>query len=174
MSCKLYLRGAAIALLTFALSSTIAAAQDHGHGYDKHDRDDDHDRDRDRDHDRDRDRDDDHDHGRGHGYGHDRERHEGYRDHDRDIRGWYQAHYRHLPPGLAKRDRLSPVQERYLVVEGVLPVNLRTHMQPCPHELEAMLPPPPPNHIHVFIGGNLVLVNRANFQIADVFHFDIN
>jgi hypothetical protein len=28
--------------------------------------------------------------------------------------------------------------------------------------------------VHVFIGGNLVLVNRANFQIADVFHFDIN
>jgi len=24
------------------------------------------------------------------------------------------------------------------------------------------------------IGGNLVLVNRANFQIADVFHFDIH
>jgi hypothetical protein len=26
----------------------------------------------------------------------------------------------------------------------------------------------------VFIGGNLVLVNRSNYQIADVFHFEIN
>jgi hypothetical protein len=24
------------------------------------------------------------------------------------------------------------------------------------------------------IGGHLVLLNRANFQIADVFHFEIN
>jgi len=47
-------------------------------------------------------------------------------------------------------------------------------MQPCPHELEVMLPPPPPNYAHVVIGGNLVLVNRANFQIADVFHLEIN
>jgi hypothetical protein len=75
---------------------------------------------------------------------------------------------------LAKRDRLSPGQERFIVAQGFVPVELRTRMQPCPHELEVTLPPPPPNHVHVFIGGNLVLVNRANFQIADVFHFDIN
>jgi hypothetical protein len=36
-----------------------------------------------------------------------------------------------------------------------------------------MLPPPLPNYAHVVIGGNLVLVNRVNFQIADVFHSDI-
>jgi len=47
-------------------------------------------------------------------------------------------------------------------------------MQPCPRELEMMLPPPPPNYAHVVIGGNLVLVNRVNFEIADVFHFEIN
>jgi hypothetical protein len=45
-------------------------------------------------------------------------------------------------------------------------------MEPCPRELEVMLPPPPPNYAHVFIGGNLVLVNRVSFQVADVFHFD--
>jgi hypothetical protein len=28
--------------------------------------------------------------------------------------------------------------------------------------------------VHVVIGGNLVLYNRANFQVADVFHFEIN
>ncbi|MGB8065952.1 MAG: hypothetical protein WCF26_28975 [Candidatus Sulfotelmatobacter sp.] len=28
--------------------------------------------------------------------------------HDRDIHDWYRAHYSHLPPGLAKRDRLPP------------------------------------------------------------------
>ena len=45
-------------------------------------------------------------------------------------------------------------------------------MEPCPHELEVMLPPPAPGYAHYFIGGNLVLVNRASFQIGDVFHFD--
>jgi hypothetical protein len=47
-------------------------------------------------------------------------------------------------------------------------------MQPCPPDLEQMLPPPPPNYSHVVIGGNLVLLNRLNFQIADVFRLDIN
>jgi hypothetical protein len=47
-------------------------------------------------------------------------------------------------------------------------------MQPCPRELEVILPPPPPNYVRVVIGGNLVLYNRANFQIADVFHLEIN
>ncbi|HYM74668.1 MAG TPA: hypothetical protein VE377_01715 [Candidatus Dormibacteraeota bacterium] len=167
MSLKIWFRAGAIAVLSLALSTTIAVAQDHGHGHDKHDRDDD-DRGHDRDYDHDRDN-----HDRDHGHGHDHGRHEGYRDHDRDIRGWYHDHYRHLPPGLAKRDRLPPGLEQQLVVRGVLPVGLRGRMQPCPRELEVMLPPPPPNHVHVFIGGNLVLYNRANFQIADVFHFDI-
>jgi len=162
MFLKSSFRAAATVLLSLGLLTSIAAAQDHEHGYDKHDRDDHHDRD--------------YDHGHGHAYGHDRDqwRHEEYREHDRDLRRWYHDHYHHLPPGLAKRDRLSPGQERFLVVHGILPVSMRPHMQPCPHEVEVMLPPPPPNHAHVFIGGNLVLVNRANFQIVDVFHFDLN
>jgi hypothetical protein len=64
--------------------------------------------------------------------------------------------------------------ERQLIVRGTLPPGLRGKMQPCPRELEVMLPPPPPNYVHVVIGGNLVLYNRADFQIADVFHFEIN
>ena len=166
MSFKLWLRAGTTALLGFALSATMAVAQGNGHGHDKdkHDRDDD-----DRWHDRD-----DRDHGHGNGH-HDHGRgHERYRDHDGDIRGWYRAHYNHLPPGLAKRDRLPPGLERQLIVNGTLPPGLRGRMQPCPRELEVMLPPPPPNYVHVFIGGNLVLYNRANFQIGDVFHFEIN
>jgi hypothetical protein len=75
---------------------------------------------------------------------------------------------------LAKRDRLPPGLERQLVVRGTLPPGLQKKMQPCPPDLERMLPPPPPNYAHVVIGGNLVLLNRANFQIADVFHLEIN
>jgi hypothetical protein len=154
MSSKSWCRAGTIAVLSLALSTTIVVAQDHGHGHDKHDRDDD-------------------DHGNGHGKGHGKG-HEAYSDHDRDIHDWYRAHYSGLPPGLAKRDRLPPGLERQLVVRGTLPPGLQKKMQPCPRELEMMLPPPPPNYAHVVIGGNLVLVNRLNFQIADVFHFEIN
>jgi hypothetical protein len=169
MSSKNWFRAGAAAVLSLALSTTISVAQndDHGRGHEKHDRDD---------------RDDDRGHGYGHdhdnGRGHDRERghdHDRYSDHDRNAaRGWYHDHYSHLPPGLAKRDRLPPGLERQLVVRGFLPVGLRRQMRPCPHELEVMLPPAPPNYAHVVIGGNLVLVNRANFQIADVLHLEIN
>jgi hypothetical protein len=166
MSFKSWLRAGATAVLSLALSTTMAVAQGNGHGHDKHDGDDD------RGHDRDD------EHGRGHAYGHeDHGRghdHFRYSDRDRDLRGWYHEHYRHLPPGLAKRDYLPPGLERQLIVNGTLPPGLRGRMQPCPREVEVMLPPPPPNFVHVVIGGNLVLYNRANFQVADVFHFDIN
>jgi len=156
MSSKTWCRAGFIAVLSLALSTTIAVAQDNGHGHDKHDRDD-------------------ADHGNGHGKGHEKGHgHEAYSDHDRDIHDWYRAHYSHLPPGLAKRDRLPPGLERQLVVRGTLPPGLQKKMQPCPRELEMMLPPSPPNYAHVVIGGNLVLVNRVNFEIADVFHFEIN
>lgn len=151
------MRAGAVALLSLALSTTFAMAQGNGRGHDKHD-------DGDRWHD-----DGDRDHG--HGNGHHHERHEHYVDHDRDIRGWYRTHYDHLPPGLAKRDHLPPGLERQLIVNGTLPPGLRGRTQPCPRELEVMLPPPPPNYVHVVIGGNLVLYNRASFEIADVFHF---
>jgi hypothetical protein len=58
------------------------------------------------------------------------------------------------------------------VVNGTLPPGLQKKMQPCPRELEAVLPPPPANYTHVFVGGNLVLVNRVSFRVADVFHFE--
>ena len=70
-----------------------------------------------------------------------------------------------LPPGLERQSGGSRNSCRW---------DSAASMQPCPRELEVMLPPPPPNYVHVVIGGNLVLYNRANFQIADVFHFGIN
>lgn len=97
-----------------------------------------------------------------------------YRGHDEDaIRGWYRDHYNHLPPGLARRDALPPRLERQLVVRATLTPELRRHIEPCPPDLVRVLPPAPPHCEHVFIGGHLVLVNRANFQVVDVFHFEL-
>jgi hypothetical protein len=175
MSPKTWFRAGAAAILSLALSTTISFAQDHERDHEKHDRDDRNDdrgHDRHDNHDRDRDHAHEYAHDREHSHSRDRDR---YSDHDRDTaRAWYHDHYSHLPPGLAKRDRLSPGLERQLVVRGFLPVDLRRQMRPCPQELEVMLPPPPPNYAHFVIGGHLVLLNRANFQIADVFHFEIN
>ena len=120
--------------------------------------------------------------GRGHGKGHDKDKHGDddrsehfYRDHDRDeMRDWYHAHYEHLPPGLAKRDRLPPGLERQLVVRGTLPPGLQKKIEPCPPELVRSLPPPPPDCEHVVIGGHVVLLNRRNFMVVDVFHFELD
>lgn len=130
-----------------ALACNIAFAQGHGHGHEKHG-----------DHDNDND-------DRGHYT---------YSDHDRDaMRGWYQEHRNHLPPGLAKRDRLPPGLERQLVVRGELPPGLRERVRPCPEEFVRRLPPPPPNYQHVLVGGHVVLLNRTTFNVMAVFHFEL-
>jgi len=130
--------------------------------------------------------DDDHDHGRGHGHAyeqakykyHDYDRdnrdHDFYREHDRyAMRDWYVEHHDHLPPGLAKRDHLPPGLERQLVVRGTLPPGLRARIHPCPPEMVRVLPPPPPDCEHVLVGGHVVLMNRRNFMVVDLFHFEL-
>lgn len=155
MSHKIWVRVGASSILALALSTPLAVAQDHGRGHDKEDREEDHGR----------------DHGRGHEK--DRDRH-AYSDHDREeMRGWYREHHDHLPPGLAKRDRLPPGLERQLVVRGTLPPGLRAKIVRCPDDLERHLPPPPPDCEHVVIGGHIVLLNRRTFLVVDVFHLGI-
>lgn len=124
--------------------SGMALADEHGHGK-HHGRDDD---------------------DRGHGKHY-------YSDHDRgEMRGWYHDQDDHLPPGLAKRDRLPPGLERQLRVRGTLPPGLRKKMMPCPIELERRLPPPPAGYAHVVIGGHIVVVNRSTYMVLDIFHFE--
>ena len=118
--------------------------------------------------------------GHGHAYGHDK--HHGDSD-DRDdyyhrdgypdeMRGWYHDHDSNLPPGLAKKDRLPPGLEKQLVARGTLPPGLQKRIEPFPEDLERRLPPPPPDYSHVVIGGHIVLVNKHNWMILDVFHFE--
>ena len=95
------------------------------------------------------------------------------RDHDRELHDWYRSHYDRLPPGLAKRDELPPGLERQLVVRGTLPPGLQKKMQPCPVEVEEILPPPPVGYMHTVIGGHIALVNRKTFLVLDIFHFEM-
>jgi Ni/Co efflux regulator RcnB len=126
-------------------------------------------------------------HGHGNAYGHDKEKHDHdwddrhgraeerhyYHEHDRELHDWYRVHYRHLPPGLAKRDALPPGLERQLIVRGTLPPGLRGYMHPCPVEVVQYLPPPPEGYMHTVIGGHIALVNRKTFFVLDVFHFEL-
>jgi hypothetical protein len=119
----------------------------------------------------------DHDHGRGHGrHGHHedyREARYSYDDHARhEMRAYYHDNYRHLPPGLAKRDRLPPGLERRLRRHYVLDSEMREYMRPCPVELERRLPPPPPHCAHTIIGGHIVLVNSNTNMVLDIFHVE--
>jgi hypothetical protein len=108
--------------------------------------------------------------GGGHGKGHGKkEQRRYYSDHNRDeLRAWYRAHERNLPPGLAKRDELPPGLQRQLMVNGELPPGLRREVHPCPPEILGYLPPPPPDTEHVLIGGQIVLWNRNTHVVLDI------
>ena len=118
--------------------------------------------------------------GHGHGKGHDK-KHDNddpddhdvshYNYHKEAIRGWYSENENHLPPGLAKKDRLPPGLEKQLVRNGTLPPGLQKRFYPAPVELERRLPPPPPDCAHVLISGHIVLLNRKTNLIVDVFAF---
>ena len=117
----------------------------------------------------------------GHGHGKGNDKHHGDDDRDKEayrydshkeaIRGWYSERENHLPPGLAKKDRLPPGLEKQLVRNGTLPPGLQKRFYPAPVELERRLPPPPPDCAHVLIGGHIVLLNRKTNLIVDVFAF---
>jgi hypothetical protein len=97
-----------------------------------------------------------------------------YNHHDQEaIHGWYLHNENHLPPGLAKKDRLPPGLEKQLVRRGTLPPGLQKRIEPCPREVERMLPPPPPDCANVLIGGHIVLFNKKTNIVIDVFNFDI-
>jgi hypothetical protein len=94
-----------------------------------------------------------------------------YKEHDREaMRGWYGEHQSYLPPGLAKKDQLTPGLEKQLLRRGTLPPGLQKRLQPCPEGIERRLLPPPPDCAHVLVGGHIVLLNRTNL-VVDVFHF---
>jgi hypothetical protein len=144
-----------LAIVILALSASVVLAQEEGHehgrGHDKHG-------DEDRDNDR---------HGnKEHGH-----KSHGYDDRDREMmHGWYEDHRGNLPPGLAKKDRLSPGLERQLELRGTLPPGLRARIHVVPVDLERGLPAPPPNCEHALIGGHVVLLNSKTFVVIDVFH----
>jgi hypothetical protein len=139
-------------LAAMALASSFALAQGHGNG-----------------------------HGNGNGHGKNKHGDDddavAYSFSNRDddaMRDWYRDHRNSLPPGLAKKDRLPPGLEKQLVERGTLPPGLQKRIQPCPEDLERRLPPPPPDYVHVVVGGHVVLLNVQTNYVSAVFHFEID
>ncbi len=131
------------------------------------------------DHDKDGDRDERHDtgHWRDKRKDHDDDnkdrRGNGFAEHDRDeIRTWYEANTQHLPPGLAKKDRLPPGIESQMVVNGKFPRGLEAKVYVVPVDLDRRLPPPPPDSERVVVSGHIVLRNRNTHIILDIFHLE--
>lgn len=73
---------------------------------------------------------------------------------------WYNQHRDNLPEGLRPEDRLSPEQESRLKVGVVLDNDIRDRVRPAPPELAQRLPPPPPEHRYVAVGGHVGLVDK--------------
>ena len=118
--------------------------------------------------------------GKGHGKGHDKHGDDDdqggryYNQHDQEeFHSWYLHNENHLPPGLAKKDHLPPGLEKQLVRRGTLPPGLQKKIEPCPREVERMLPPPPPDCANVVIGGHIVLLNQRTHIVVDIFHFEM-
>jgi hypothetical protein len=77
---------------------------------------------------------------------------------------WYNQHQANLPEGLRPEDRLTADQEARLKVGVVLDNDIRDRVRPAPQDLSDRLPPPPPEHRYVAVGGKVGLVDK-NFQV---------
>jgi Ni/Co efflux regulator RcnB len=83
---------------------------------------------------------------------------------------WYNQHQSKPPAGLRSRDRLTPDQESRLQPGRALDPDLRQRLHPVPRDLARRLPPPPPQHRYVAVGGHVGIVDSVNNILRDVIH----
>lgn len=101
----------------------------------------------------------------------DRRAHTQFDNHDRQVTtDWYNQHKDHPPAGLRQQDRLSPDQERRLEPGKPVPSDLRRREHAVPSDLSHQLPPPPPKHRYVTIGGHVGLVDQTTHVLRDLIH----
>jgi Ni/Co efflux regulator RcnB len=100
--------------------------------------------------------------------------HDKFDDHDQQVtRDWYKQHQSHPPAGFRDQDRLSPEEEGRLREGEKLDNSFRSRTHPVPSDLGRQLPPPPPRHKYVSIGGHVVLMDNNN-QVKSVIHVHVN
>jgi len=92
-----------------------------------------------------------------------------FTDRDRDLINDYyhkKKKRKHMPHGLAKRDRLPPGLEKQVRERGQLPPGLRG--RDLPYDLESRLSPIPEGYVRVQVGGDIVLMDRKTRVIIDI------
>ena len=73
-----------------------------------------------------------------------------------------------LPPGLAKREELTPGLQKQLTRNGKLPPGLEKQIQQLPTGLEVLLPRLPDGRKRVIIGGNVIILDTTTSLIVDI------
>ena len=92
-------------------------------------------------------------------------------DHARQTtRDWYNKNQSNPPAGFRSQDRLSADQESRLQPGKALDPDLRKREHAVPRDLSRQLPPPPPNHRYVAIGGHVGIVDSVSNILRDVIH----
>jgi Ni/Co efflux regulator RcnB len=88
------------------------------------------------------------------------------------TQNWYNQHQSHPPAGLRSQDRLSADQESRFQPGKALDSDLRQHTHSLPRDLSRQLPPPPPKHRYVAIGGHVGMVDDVTHILRDVIHLN--
>jgi hypothetical protein len=101
-------------------------------------------------------------------------KHPAFDDHEHTVvNGWWGNHHDHPVIGFRAEDRLPEGWAPRLRVGFVLDAGWRHRMHPLPADLYAELPPPPPHFAYYVIGGNVILVDRRDWHVADVISINL-
>ena len=84
------------------------------------------------------------------------------------VKGWFDTHRGGLPPGLAKREQLSPGLDKQLRTRGTLPPGLQKRIQSLPLDLDHRLRRLPTGYRRVVIAGNVILMNEKTAVVYDI------
>jgi hypothetical protein len=90
------------------------------------------------------------------------------------MHDWYRLHRDELPLGLRKKDRLPSEQEKQLVVNEVLPEDLRARVHEASSDFLGRVPPVADGCHYVFIGGHAVVLERKTYHVYDIYNFQKN
>lgn len=91
-----------------------------------------------------------------------------FSDHDRALirQHYHQNKYKKVPPGLAKKGKLTPGHQKRLQKHGRLPPGLEGRY--LPYDLERRLDRLPDGYVRVKVGSDIVLMETATRIILDV------
>jgi hypothetical protein len=85
------------------------------------------------------------------------------------IQDYYRPGSGHLPPGLAKKEKLPPGLESKLKRKGTLPLGLEPHLEQLPEDLARQLPPPTNGCRRAVVGTTVVLIEQSSNLVHDLF-----